>query len=169
MSCYWNIKINEGKCIFSFWNKYLRRPVANFAGLLQIRFHDGGRWQRRRQWTVSSSCPTSATITFLCRESSGAVFLLSGNYISHFSKTLFLHRSKPHLQRACCPELSLLKYIWSRVNCGQRIVFDVVCKLSPLDHISPSGTLDITRPPAGRQQLFTLSPFFGSFICVFWY
>ena len=58
-----------------------------------------GRWQRRRQWTVSSSCPTSATITFLCRESSGAVFLLSGNYISHFSKTLFLHRSKPHLQR----------------------------------------------------------------------
>ena len=99
MSCCWNIKINEGKCIFSFWNKYLRRPVANFAGLLQIRFHDGGRWQRRRQWTVSSSCPTSATITFLCRESSGAVFLLSGNYISHFSKTLFLHRSKPHLQR----------------------------------------------------------------------
>ena len=43
-----------------------------------------GRWQRRRQWTVSSSCPTSATITFLCRESSGAVFLLSGNHISHF-------------------------------------------------------------------------------------
>ena len=118
-----------------------------------------GRWQRRRQWTVSSSCPTSATITFLCRESSGAVFLLSGNYISHFSKTLFLHRSKPHLQRACCPELSLLKYIWSRVNCWERIVFDVVCKLSPLDHISPSGTLDITRPPAGRQQLFTLFPF----------
>ena len=170
MSCCWNIKINEGKCIFLFLKQILAPSSCKFCwpapNKVSWRGTDGGNdgGSGRSPPPVLllqrslSFAGKALEQYFSCQE---IIFLI---FLKHYFCT-----DPSLICSACCPELSLLKYIWSRVNCWERIVFDVVCKLSPLDHISPSGTLDITRPPAGRQQLFTLFPFFGSFICVFWY
>ena len=63
--------------------------------------------RRQQQWRVC--CPSSATITFgTGKQRRPQYFSLSGNHISHFSNSLFLHQITLHLQRTGCPGLTSL-------------------------------------------------------------
>ena len=169
MSCCWNIKRNEGKCIFLFLKQILAPSSCKFC------------WPAPNKVSWRGTVATTAAVdgllllSYFCNDhfpSQGKLrSSISPVRKSYFS--FFEHIISAPIQASFAARLlswtSLLKYFWSRMNCRERIVFDVVCKLSPLDHIAPSGTLDITRPPAGRQKLFALFPFFGYFLCVFWY
>ena len=144
------------------------RPVANFAGLLQIRFHDGGR-------TVATTAAVDGLLllSYFCNDH----FPLQGKLRSSISPvrksyfSFFEHSISAPIQASFAARLLSLTVAFEiyliEGELRGKDSFRRGLQTFPLDHISPSGTLDITRPPAGRQQLFTLSPFFGSFICVF--